>query len=258
MPLKLQTVQASVFRSLVEALNGILCDTNLKFGPHGLTICDLDFARVACVRVSMPAASFESYECDREYVVGAYIQHLNAIMKMASSTDTLSIEIEDENDTEMVIRMHNTEKNTRNVYRMYRMDIDEDNLSIPASTFSSVTYMPSADLQRIFRDLSGLADTVYIRNLPDKLVFHVKGEYCSAEREFVKTEVDNTANSSASFVLKYLKLFCKASSVSTFCELYMQDRFPLVLKFGMSLGTLEYFLAPKAEEQPVGEAAMDT
>ena len=39
-------MQASVFRSLVEGLNGVLCDCNLRFTQEGLIISDLDYSRV--------------------------------------------------------------------------------------------------------------------------------------------------------------------------------------------------------------------
>ena len=250
MPLLVQTVQAGVLRSLVEALSGILVDTNLRFEPGvGLTITDLDFARVACVRVVLDASSFEVFECDRPYVVGLFIQHLNNVLKMTSTNDMLTFQIDDTRDTELVIRTENAEKNTRSQYKLFRMDVDEDNLEMPRGVdFNDVIYMPSVELQRIFRDLSQISDTVEVQSEPERLVFRATGDYCSAEREFHKKESDPNANARAFFVLKYLKLFLKASSVSSFAEIYLQKNYPLVLRFQVaSLGTLQYFLAPKAE-----------
>lgn len=255
MPLLVQTVQAGVVRSLVEALSGVLVDTNLRFEPGvGLTVTDLDFARVACVRVVLDAANFEVFQCDRPYVVGLFIQHLNNVLKMISTNDTLTFEIDDAHDTELVILAENAEKSTRSQYKLFRMDVDEDHLQIPAVAFNNVTYMPSIDLQRIFRDLSQMSDTVEVRSEPTRLVFRTTGDYCSAEREFFKKEPDPNANARACFVLKYLKLFLKAASVSSFAEIYLQENYPLVLRFQVaSLGTLQYFLAPKTEVAGEGE-----
>ena len=256
MPLKVQTVQSVVVRNLVDSLSSILCDVNLKFMPAvGLVITDLDFARVAMVHCKLDAQSFETFEVDREYCVGLYMQHLNNILRVCGANDTLSFAIDDASPTELVIEMCNTETNSRSVYRMFMMDVDEDNLTLPEGNFASVTYMPSQELQRIFRDMAQLSDIVTIRSTPDKLIFDARGDYCNACRQFAKQDVkEGEAEAQGDFTLKYLKLFAKASAVSNFCEIYLKDRFPIILKYAVaSLGHLHFCLAPRAP----GELAAD-
>jgi proliferating cell nuclear antigen len=264
MPLKVQTVQGVVVRSLIDALSSILCDVNLRFKPgEGVIITDLDFSRVAMVHCRLEAEKFEVFEADKEYTVGLYVQHLNSILRMCAANDTLSFYVEDESSTEFVIEVRNAETQQISVYKMFMMDVDEDNLTLPERDFQAVTYMPAQELQRIFRDMMQISDAVTIRSTRTRLIFEARGDYCSAQRQFLKSEQsqspqeaagassssqDETTEAQGTFVLKYLKLFAKAASVSNFCEIYLKDNFPIVLKYDVaSLGTLHFCLAPRTD-----------
>lgn len=249
MPLRVETIQGVVVRSLVDSLASILCDINLKFKPgDGLVIQDLDFARVSMVHCKLDADKFEVFEADREYTVGLYMQHLNSILRTCGANDTLLFAVDDNNANELVIQTRNSSNGSTSTYRMFMMDVDEDVLTMPTQDFPCVTYVSSMELQRIFRELGQLSDVIKISSTREKLVFEARGDYCSAERELVKKEpgAADEAEAQGEFVSKYLKLFAKASSVSSHCEVYLKNNYPIVLRFSVaSLGTLHFCLAPR-------------
>lgn len=52
------------------------------------------------------------------------------------------------------------------------------------------------------------------------------------------------------FALRYLNMFNKASSLSTFTRLCLHQEQPLVVEFKIeNLGVLKYFLAPKISDE---------
>tara|TARA_X000001036_G_C20683634_1_gene806757 strand:- start:337 stop:798 length:462 start_codon:yes stop_codon:yes gene_type:complete len=147
-------------------------------------------------------------------------------------------------------------------------------LKLPNVQFTSVVYMPSIDLQRIFRDLANFADTVSITSTSEKLTFSVSGESAHVERIFHKAQQtrggldlrhDDSQDTvvEGRFLLKYCKLFAKSSAVSDYVEIYLRNDFPLILKYKIaSLGELHFCLAPKTaqgDERPAkrGRPAQD-
>lgn len=52
------------------------------------------------------------------------------------------------------------------------------------------------------------------------------------------------------FALRYLNMFNKASTLSTFTRLCLHDEQPLVVEYKIeNLGVLKYFLAPKISDE---------
>ena len=61
-------------------------------------------------------------------------------------------------------------------------------------------------------------------------------------------ELDNQHNASGTFYIKYLLLFTKSTNLCTTVEIYLKNKFPLILVYNVAnLGKLQYCLAPLVE-----------
>ena len=71
---------------------------------------------------------------------------------MGSHSDTLTLYLEENNESVLGIKIENSEKNSITNFTLNLMDLHEDNIEIPPAEFQSVITMPSVDFQKICRD----------------------------------------------------------------------------------------------------------
>lgn len=252
--LEIKTVQASIFKQVVDALKEILMDVNLEFDSTGMKIVALDTTHIVLVHLKLEADSFETYKCENKLYVGINMLKLHMLIKTVSNNDILTLFIERDDPNNLGIRIENPDKNLRTTYKLSMLDIDVINISIPPADFETIITMPSVDFQKIIRDMHNLADFIEISNVENQLTFKCKGDFCSqntiigADKNQAITIVKNSNKSheiiQGIYSLKYLAMFTKCTNLSNTVELFIKNSYPLVLCYSVaSLGSIKLCLA---------------
>lgn len=254
--LEVKTVQASAFRILVEALKEILTDANLEFDESGLKIMAMDSSHTVLVHLKLNSENFEEFTCKNKLILGVNMINLFKLIKTMSNNDTLTLYVEDENQSVLGIKIENSEKNTITRYKLNLMDLHEDNIQIPPATFESVITMPSADFQKICRDMHNLADDIEIKSVGSQLMFNCTGDFASQDTcigeansgmSFIKNQNPDEIVQGL-FALKHLVLFSKCTNLCNSIEMYLKNDYPLIIKYTVaSLGSIKLCLAPKMD-----------
>lgn len=126
--------------------------------------------------------------------------------------------------------------------------------------------MPSAELQRICREMTTLGDTIRLTASKEGIKFQVSGD-TGVGTIVLKANTDEktpeesisalcTEEVSLTFALRYLALFTKATPLSSTVIVKLSLDVPLVLEYRLgTLGHLSFYLAPKDEhaEEPTAE-----
>jgi proliferating cell nuclear antigen len=130
---------------------------------------------------------------------------------------------------------------------------DPDELVEPEVTFSSVINLPSADFQKIIRDLSCISEKLEIKSVGNELIFRCSGQFATAEvrrvesdgsMEFIHKQ-DASKVIQGEFSLKNLGYFIKCTNLCSQIEMYLENDLPLVVKYYVaSLGAVKLCLAP--------------
>jgi len=252
--LEVQTVQSSAFRILIEALKEILTDANLEFDDTGLKIMAMDSSHTVLVHLKLNANNFEVYKCKERTLIGVNMINLFKLIKTMGNSDTLTLYLEENNQSMLGIRIENSEKNSITKFKLNLMDLHEENIQIPPPTFSSVITMPSVDFQKICRDMHNLADELEIKSLGNQLIFSCNGDFASQETSIGETNSGMSFIQNQSpdeivqgiFALKHLVLFGKCTNLCNSIELYLKNDYPLIIKYSVaSLGEIKLCLAPK-------------
>jgi len=252
--LELQTVQASAFRILVEALKEILTDANFEFDESGMKIVAMDSSHTVLVHLRLNANNFENYACRRnKLILGVNLINLYKLMKIMGNNDTLSLKVEEDDLSSLHIFIENSEKNSITKFKLNLMDLHEENIEIPPPSFESVITMPSLDFQKICRDMHNLAEEIEIKSVGNQLIFSCKGQFAEQETSigsssnglaFIQNEEDKIVQ--GIYALKHLVLFSKCTNLCNSVELYLKNDFPLIIKYAVaSLGEIKLCLAPK-------------
>jgi len=118
----------------------------------------MDNSHVALVSMSLEASGFSPYRCDRNIALGINLNSLTKVLRAAQNEDILTLKANDAPDSLNLV-FENTENDRISEYDIKLMDIDQEHLGIPETEYSATITLPSAEFQRICRDLSALSES---------------------------------------------------------------------------------------------------
>ena len=252
--LTIQTVQISPFKTLITALKDILLETNMTFRPDGIRVINMDKSHTILAHLFLDANNFEKYECNKEkIIIGVNVFHLFRLISNVNNDDTLTICIENSDYSDgivskLTLKFENNTINQCKTHKLRLIDPDTEELEYPSVSFSSIINLPSADFQKIIRDLSGISDKVEIKSVGSDLIFKCIGQF--AESEILRSEKDGAMSFlikqdsskiiQGEFSLKTLSYFIKCTNLCSQVEIYLENDLPLVVKYDVaSLGEIK-------------------
>ena len=253
----IKTIQATIFKQVIDALKDILMDVNLEIDETGLKIIAMDNTHVVLIHLKLEAEKFEEYYCSKKTYVGVNMLKLHMLIKTIGTNDLLNIYIERDDPNKLGIKITNNEKNVETNYKLSTIDIDVLNVTIPPVDFTTTITMPSSYLQKIIRDMHNISDYIEIRNVEKSLILKCKGDFCSQETRlgseksqniviYKNNEEDNTEQEiiQGVFSLKYLLIFTKCTNLCQSVEIYLKNSYPIILRYCIaSLGEIKLCLA---------------
>lgn len=254
----IKTVQAGAIRTLFEVLKEIVHDSNMIFDEHGAKLVCMDGSRCALIYLRLRAESFEEYYCQGKVRCGLNMASMHKLMRTTGTHDSIELYITHDETNVLGIRISNTDKNSQTNFKLKLLDVDGQDLNVPDVEFENVATLPSTYLQRIVRDMTNLSDSMTIKSDGKTLTLSCEGDFASQETvvggdggdgEGVLSITSTTEEPIVGkYSLKYLSLFCRASSLSNTLELYFKRSYPLILKFNVAgLGELRFVVAPQID-----------
>jgi proliferating cell nuclear antigen len=258
--INIKTIQATIFKQVIDALKDILMDVNLEIDETGIKIIAMDNTHVVLIHLKLEADKFEEYYCEKKTYVGLNMLKLHMLIKTIGTNDLLNLYIEKEDQNKLGIRITNNEKNVETNYKLSTIDIDVLDVHIPPVNFHTTITMPSTYLQKIIRDMHNISEYIEIRNIQKTLVLKCKGDFCSQETilgseksqnitisKMTDTDIEEENNQEiiqGVFSLKYLLIFTKCTNLCPMVEIYLKNSYPIILRYSIaSLGEIKLCLA---------------
>tara|TARA_B100001540_G_C15815491_1_gene647048 strand:+ start:2003 stop:2806 length:804 start_codon:yes stop_codon:yes gene_type:complete len=253
----IKTIQATIFKQVIDALKDILMDVNLEIDETGLKIIAMDNTHVVLIHLKLEAEKFEEYFCSKKTYVGVNMLKLHMLIKTIGTNDLLNLYIEKDDPNKLGIKITNNEKNVETNYKLSTIDIDVLDVTIPPVDFTTTITMPSSYLQKIIRDMHNISEYIEIRNVEKSLILKCKGDFCSQETRLgseksqniviqKNKEDDNLEQEiiQGVFSLKYLLIFTKCTNLCPSVEIYLKNSYPIILRYSIaSLGEIKLCLA---------------
>jgi len=253
--MEMKTVQASIFRILIEALKEILPDANIEFNPKGMKIMTMDSSHTVLVHLRLNGSQFEHYYCPERIVVGINMLNLFKLIKTMNNSDTLTLFIKTADPSRIGIKIENGEKPTVTNFKLNLLDLDEEVIDVPPAKFASVINIPSGDFKKICTDMNNLSSLIEIKSVSNQLIFTCKGEFAHQETvmgESLSNGISYVENPGeyeiiqGVFSLKHLVLFTKCTNLCNSIQMYLENDYPLIIAYQVgSLGEIKFCLAPK-------------
>jgi proliferating cell nuclear antigen len=216
----------------------------------------MDKSHTILAHLLLNSQNFEFYECKKEKsVIGVNMFHLFKLINSIDNNDTLTIYIEEADYVDGVVshlalKFENGDIKQCKTQKLRLIEPEHEELDYPDVKFSSVINLPSADFQKIIRDLSAISDKLEIKSIKNQLIFKCQGTFASAE--IIRSESDgmgfiqkHNKVIQGEFSLKNLNYFIKCTNLCNHIEMYMENDLPLIIQYNVaSLGTIKLGLAP--------------
>tara|TARA_B100001093_G_scaffold458989_1_gene471800 strand:- start:3252 stop:4124 length:873 start_codon:yes stop_codon:yes gene_type:complete len=252
----IRTVQASAFRTLIEALKEILTDVNIEIDSTGMKIIAMDTSHVALIHMKLLSKNFEKYYCPKPVTCGISMLRLFKLLKTMSPNDTLTFYVEDDDPSLLKIEIETGEKNTKHTFELKLMDLFAEKVNVPPAEFASVLRLPSSDFQKLCRDMSQLANDIEIKSSGNELIFTIQNDWVN-QKSVIKESSSGGGMSyiqnlspeaviQGVFNLRYLVLFSKCTNLCQNIEIYLKNDYPIIIRYNVAnLGEVKFCLAPK-------------
>jgi proliferating cell nuclear antigen len=118
----------------------------------------MDNSHVALVAMHLKTEGFSQYRCDRNIALGINLGSLQKVLRAAQNEDLLTLKAEDAPDVLSLV-FENSENDRISEYDIKLMDIDQEHLGIPDTEYAATVTLPSAEFQRICRDLMQISES---------------------------------------------------------------------------------------------------
>lgn len=248
-------------KKLIESMKDLFTDVNFDATADGMSCQAIDSSHVCLCSLLLRKELFQNFRCDRNICMGMNTATMSKILKCASNDETITMQAQEDNldCVTFIFEKPNGERESK--FEMKLMDIDSEHLGIPDQEYDCVIKMPSAELQRICRDLSQFGDSVTITATKDGLNFKCSGESGNGNVKLMQTSsVDGNEKTEVAiemrepvtqtYAMRFLIFFTKASCLSDQVQLSISHNVPLVVEYKIGdEGYIRYYLAPKIDDE---------
>eukprot|EP01024_Parvocaulis_polyphysoides_P018786 TRINITY_DN18359_c0_g1_i1.p1 TRINITY_DN18359_c0_g1~~TRINITY_DN18359_c0_g1_i1.p1 ORF type:complete len:265 (-),score=47.58 TRINITY_DN18359_c0_g1_i1:529-1323(-) len=250
--------QVGVLRRVLEAIKDLVTEANFEVSDNQLTLQAMDSSHVSLVCLEMRQEGFDHFRCDRPMSMGMNIANLLKMLKCAEDNDSVTLRAQDEGSTiQFLFESPNQDRHVD--FEMKLMEIDAEQLQVPEQEYKSTVKISASQFQKICRDLGAIGDKVQINVLKGGVTFFTAGDIGQARVTLNVTDDMNEGDKvltvvmeepvNASFALKYLNTFTKASPLSRYVTLQLSQDLPIVVSYQIQdFGQIKFYLAPKMDE----------
>lgn len=262
--LEIRTVQSSVIKTLVEALKELLTDVVLEVDETGLRVIAMNKACAVLVHLKLDADRFEYFRCSKPLNLGVNIINLHKLIKTVGNSDTLTLYVEDD-ESHLGIKIESAEKNSRTVYKLNLLDMENTKISVSPMQFDDVIVLGAGEFQKLCRDMHNIADVAEIKVVNEEVTFSCRGDFSTQEtvlgngclqkiapedRAYAAAPQDREPSpdiTQGMFNLDYLVMFTRCTNLSPTVQLYLKNDFPLFVRYTVSnLGEIKLVCAPQS------------
>lgn len=149
---------------VVDAIKDLVQDCNFDCNDSGIALQAMDNSHVALVSMMLKAEMFSPFRCDRNIALGINLTSLTKVLRAAQNEDILTLKAEDAPDVVNLV-FESSESDRLSEYDIKLMDIDQEHLGIPDTEYAATIEMPSAEFQRICRDLIAMSESGRVKNV---------------------------------------------------------------------------------------------
>ncbi len=245
---KLVLADATYLKDSISVLSELVNEARFKITRDSIEVIAMDPANVAMVIFKLLSSCFTEYDVPKEQDIAVNLQNFKQVLKRASPSDVLTLEVSTEN--KLVITLKGS---TTRTFSLPIIDIEEKEHRIPSLTFPVTVSMMSSTLNDAISDVDIIAESVSFAAEPEHFSIMAEGDLSKALIEMKaddETHIrsDTKAKVKAKYSIEYLKKMIQASKLADKVEVHFNQDYPLRLDYKViDKLALSFILAPRVE-----------
>lgn len=245
--MKLTLAEPNYLKDSVSIISELVNEASFKIKTNSVELIAMDPANVAMVIFKLLSSAFTEYVVEKETDISINLTNLKQILRRAKSSDSLSIEIEEEK-----LKITLTGGSTRTFY-LPILDIEDKDQRVPDLHFPVTIKTRTEILTDAIDDVDVVAESVSLMVEPKKMTIMAEGDLSKAKIEIPSTGdtiiVSDTPDKiKAKYSIEYLKKMMSASKIADEVTIQFNKDYPLKLEYkSVDKVFLSFILAPRVE-----------
>lgn len=247
-----KTKSSTEWKLITNAISTLVEEPSFEANVEGIQFRGMDPSHVAMIDLNWPNASFEKYECDKEFRLTLRIEELSKLIKRAKQNNSISISAED--DEYMTIKLENGHKRE---FQIRLIESSHTPQQVPKLALNSKISIDKGVFENTLNDVGVVADHVSIETNKDEIKFVGNGDSGKASIVLSKSdegvsEIISKEDTKATYSLDYLLNILKAAGTSTetiTAEYSNKMPFKLQFRLGEAGGYINFYLAPRIDDK---------
>jgi proliferating cell nuclear antigen len=245
-----QSIKSMLFKYLFDTLKGYIHEVKIMFREDGIKITKKDMMWLTYIYLG--ADKFESYYSKGTFVLGVDIKSFYKIIKGATVHDKITLEFSEDQEYLIVI-LENSVKGMTKKFELKTLDLQERIIKANDLTYDHSIKIPSKTFQETMKEMHALGSKkVQICSFDNTLMFSSDRD-CEIRHELIlkdtstnQVDPDPDPNETGAYIdykstdeniirgeyaLSYLNSFIKATSMSLYMMIYLNNDKPMILEW---------------------------
>ncbi len=245
------TISIRNLKEIADLLNTVVNEAKFKLDSNGLSVKAVDPAHVAMISIDVPREAFLDFQIEGEDEISIDIEKLKSVIKLASSTDSVT----------MIKEKEKLKFEINNITKSISL-LDNNTVftpRVPQIASESYLVLSKSELERGLKAAEDVSDSIKFMLSPED--FKARSMSDSEESELILTkdmlkEIKCDSPVKSSYPLEYLLKLIKSLSSAGDVKLGFKDDYPLTIEF--KLGSQKpgevpgingsFLLAPRMEQ----------
>lgn len=246
--MKLVLADPVVLKDSISVISELVSEARFKITRDGLEMVAMDPANVAMVVFKLLSSGFTEYDIDKDMQIGINLANLKQILRRASASDIITLEVTGENKLQIQLK-----GGTTRTFSLPLIELEDKEQRIPNLNFPVIVMTQSQTLSDAIADTDVVAESVTFAAEPDKFSVAAEGDLSKAHVEIkagdhTKIQSESTAKIKSKYSIEYLKKMLNASKLASEVGVFFNQDYPLKLEYKvMDKVMLSFILAPRVE-----------
>lgn len=239
---KVVTKGSSDIKAIVGAITTLAEEATFTANAEGIKFRTMDPAHIALIDMELPAAAFDSYECEGDVKFGVRIADLSKIIKRSKKDENVTISVTPQN----MLLINIGDKKT---FEMRLIDASGTSTPIPNIEYESNATLQLSKLSEALTDIGIVSEYFTVNTDGEDVIFSGKGDSGNASVTAEGLEEPIVGTGIVTHELSYL-----SSIVSSFveknlnCTIHLSTNKPAKYVFKIAgVGVINFFMAPRVE-----------
>ena len=240
-------MKSEVLKSIIDVASPLVNEAKFNISSKGISLKAVDPAHVAMVDLVVKPKAFDEFKAD-EMELGLDLDKLEGIMRLASSSDIISLEY-DEDAHRLIIKIGNLVRRMGLIDTAGMPDPKIPNLNLPAKVV-----IKSSELNQGVRASEAVSDHIALSIDADTFELFAEGDTDTVNLKLPKDlllELSTPEKCKSLFSIDYFSNMIKSVKSDEQITILLGNDNPIKVEFDIAgkQGHVTYLLAPRIESE---------